>query len=536
MCLVTHSLSDVRTWPSLQRDGDGESRMRSHNVFLGLVPLVASSIFLMLHWVDHVTALATICLLVGILATVAEWRGGIARGTGYTRLFLLLGFLFWFWIPGFATSLNPTQFADQAVAVSIDNADALFAYLLVSIFFLVFLLTSAVRPGDTSSSRGASAMGATQPTTPGHLVATAFALGVIGFGIYVVAAGGNPVAAIEFAMSGRDGTKPWSSEGNFGTNVTTFANVAKSCLIVAAVLGLGCALAPRVDGSRVPQGLRLAAFSIAIACTLWVSADSGTRSSLLQCTAPAAFVVFRILQGQIRGGTRMIALLFLALLSVSIVYGASVQRAYRTADTQRVSAPGREVGFRIQDNDFMSQTAYGVAVQREYGRHTNGFSVVQVLVGPIPHSLWPEKPLQSSTVVFSRYVRGQDIVVTGGNTFASIVGQHYLDWGIPGVVAIGILYGLLARFIDRTVQRGAPFLALAAAALAASYLFLSFRVLAIGYLFPVVVVLFVIWRARRRAAWRQRNDLAPSDGHPKSKRPLARPAHNSPRGRHSLKP
>ena len=62
----------------------------------------------------------------------------------------------------------------------------------------------------------------------------------------------------------------------------------------------------------------------------------------------------------------------------------------------------------------------------------------------IPRQFWEGKPTMAAWEFFnSSYTRGQNFNVT-----PSIIGQYYMNWGVAGVVLIGLWLGFLARLVD----------------------------------------------------------------------------------------
>lgn len=69
------------------------------------------------------------------------------------------------------------------------------------------------------------------------------------------------------------------------------------------------------------------------------------------------------------------------------------------------------------------------------------------LIHWIPRQWWPEKPVMESWSYYNAmYTQGRAFNVT-----PSIIGQAYINWGVPGIVAFGVWLGFLAYVADRAL-------------------------------------------------------------------------------------
>jgi len=63
----------------------------------------------------------------------------------------------------------------------------------------------------------------------------------------------------------------------------------------------------------------------------------------------------------------------------------------------------------------------------------------------VPRQVWPNKPVMESWTYYNdSYVQGANYNVT-----PSVIGQFHLNWGLPGVMFIGVWLGFLTMTADR---------------------------------------------------------------------------------------
>jgi oligosaccharide repeat unit polymerase len=68
----------------------------------------------------------------------------------------------------------------------------------------------------------------------------------------------------------------------------------------------------------------------------------------------------------------------------------------------------------------------------------------------VPRSIWPTKPIMQSWWYYNgAYTRGVMVY----NVTPSVIGQYYINWGIPGVLFSGLWLGLLTSATDAVLRR-----------------------------------------------------------------------------------
>lgn len=431
-------------------------------LLLGAAPLLLSFLAQISELVSPAVllTLATVALVcTGCLFFRAH--RGLQRGQ-IGLLTLHTAMLFWFYVPAFVTALSFNQWEVSAVDISISNSDAVRAFTLIALFHLILILTYQWKPPARVRSGWLQLIGNGIRLDARTILWVVSGLALVAFAFYSLQAG-DTLAAIDFAVLGRSAEKPWSSDGNFGTQITPFHFTAQAMQVVAAICSLTLILLGKLRG--VAKGIALV---LALVCAAWVSIDEGTRSNLIMVLAPPLILYYDQLR-QPGTSRRVLRYTNVGLVLLALVVATDLQLSYR--ETGKLDNP---LAVQVRDNDFFSYTAFAVAVQEEEASYTGDSIIAKLVTGAIPHSLWPEEPYPKSIVVFSRYVWGVDITETGGNTLPSIVGQKYLSQGPRGVVEVAMALGLLLALGDSVFRRATLSGRLLYATVLA-YIFVSFR-------------------------------------------------------------
>lgn len=412
----------------------------------------------------------------------------LGKGRGPGALAFQAGVLFWFYIPALITAFSTRQWRQSAAHVSIDNASAVEALLLVALFHYAFVLANQWRPSPTWQASAARLLRRKPRLSVRASVLLLLTATCLGIGFYAVESGGL-IPALRFALLSRSEIKPWSSEGNYGTEVTPFHFAAQGLLVASSVVGLTLVLLKKISGLR--RGLLLASSLFAVA---FVSLDSGTRSTLLMASLPPLIVYYAQTRSR-AAPNRLLNYATIVTVLLALVAGANFQLQYRTQ--AELAEPVR---VRVDDNDFFTYTAYAIETQRLTGEYTHDSVLLTLATGAVPRVLWEGKPDSQTVIVFSAYIRGQDVRVTGGNVIPSVVGQQYMSGGLRVVIQTALVLGLLLALGDLVFARATLPGQMLYAGLVA-YVFVSFRFLTFGFFSSVLVLLaanLVAARARRK--------------------------------------
>lgn len=95
-------------------------------------------------------------------------------------------------------------------------------------------------------------------------------------------------------------------------------------------------------------------------------------------------------------------------------------------------------------------------------RFLHGSSVINLLFNVVPRSVWPGKPVAFSKELAMRmygvpesvpYSRAVDAEIWHQSYSATLVGEGYANFGVPGVIGFLFLFGVFVCFIQRYLER-----------------------------------------------------------------------------------
>lgn len=488
---IPRSSSHGRSTARPRRDahtGQRRSPSDPFHVVVGGALLLLTVVFTLSGATDPLSMrfLATVSVLAASLMLLRA-ISTLGRSADLGLFVLLAGTLFWFYIPAVTTAFTEEQWFMHAARLRIDNSYALQAFLALNLFTTLVAVgyqttLSHELPQFISRTLGRDSW----PRRNRILIFLATGT-VVSFGFYSIASGGL-IDGFQNILASRTARKPWDGEGNYGGPLTPFHILCGGTLIFVAGFGLHLLIEGRLR--RLSSKFFVGLLSLLAAATVIV--ESGTRSVTIMVVAPAMLLYFRRrIAGQLlRSVHRLFPILLLMLVTASI---ANAQRSYR-------SGAELDTSLEVKDNDFFSMTAFGIATHERLERYLHDSALFLIVTGPIPRSLWPNKPLPKVVVEFSSLYWGRDILTKGGNTMPSILGQYLMSWGWFGICEIGFALGFLARTGDRfaqSVERRSPLLF--PYALFLTYLFIGFRFLGLNF-FPPVAVSWLWVRLLTRAS------------------------------------
>ncbi len=169
----------------------------------------------------------------------------------------------------------------------------------------------------------------------------------------------------------------------------------------------------------------------------------GTRHIWLYISLPSVLIVLRGFKGQM-SQQRMVALTA-AVLVILVV--AQAQFVYRTVGWRGVEDVPTDQLSRLNTNGQLTAllfAEYLVPSQHEYFKE---LAEPYFVIHWIPRQAWPSKPIMESWTFYN------DSYVEDGafNVTPSVIGQFHLNWGLPGVMFIGIWLGFLTLLADRVL-------------------------------------------------------------------------------------
>ncbi len=399
------------------------------------------------------------------------------------------GFLFWYGYPAMVALLTDWSFDhDLPLAVPL----RLVPVAATQLVLFLWVWAVVVRLIEATARRGATRTGAA-PARAGRLLLVALALGVAGC-IPVVTSGLTPEALVEAILGGRTAEKPWAYWSNLGNETSWLLFLAQSAMIAASTLLLA------IGATRgLRRAKRLAALGAALIFFVIVFFDQGVRSVTALIVLPTALTALLLAWRRSKLKVVVVGLCLVVLLFVV----SQFQMIYRISPTrgqmrQMFFEDWPTLGRQI---DYFREHLYALSIVPRFHDYFRESVVLEFVSSPIPRFLWPGKPASQVTWFYTLCRWGRDIWVTPGNIFPGLVGQFYMSWSWLGSLFAGALMGLLSAVFDRIIARRDPRVdrfGFVAASMLACCLFLSYRNLAPGPFYPVIVAGLAVWISRAR--------------------------------------
>ena len=232
--------------------------------------------------------------------------------------------------------------------------------------------------------------------------------------------------------------------------------------------------------------------------------SGGARHVWLYISLPSLLIVLRGFKGTLTP-PRALALIMAA---VFILLVAQLQIAYRAVGWGEIGNGANEELLKLNTNGHFTAllfAEYLVPNQHPFFRQPAEF---YFLIHWIPRQLWPNKPIMESWTYYNNsYVQGANYNVT-----PSVIGQFHMDWGMPGVIYIGLWLGFLTMMADRLLvmldsnRQRAMFVV---AGMFYAFIISSFRFYSpIYFAYFVFGVIAMFLLTRRRRWWKQLRPLS----------------------------
>ena len=216
---------------------------------------------------------------------------------------------------------------------------------------------------------------------------------------------------------------------------------------------------------------------------------SGTRSALLMAVLPLLAVVYFRCNPRLQRG-----LLILGLCATPLVYGF-MAAIVASRDLGTLDWEAREHARYVGNEMFQELLYITCNVPKNVPYQKGATYLVQVCM-PIPRFVWPGKPSLQAGIMMAE-LRGEVDKRTGQAYYTrcpGILGEMYLNFGVPGLLLLNFLGGWLVRGWDRIAPGNAsslPTMIFYVAGLAA--LFFLGRAFAIDAFYPLVFFLAAVY-------------------------------------------
>ncbi len=434
--------------------------------------------------------LAAGILLANVLAIVGWW-GRLMRFARFGTVAVLGGVCLWYAVP--AVAFHCCAAAARVPAIGLAGRNPAFVALL-----LLALFMSGLQAGLLILPRreGVRMARKRPPADPARVLAWCVLLAGVGLLPYLIL-GEGMLGTLSQVLESRALEKPWAHTGNLGTATSPLLVIAQSALVAA------CSLSWVLLGDRgLRPGSRLSALVVALLGSVIVFFDTGTRTLSALILGPA-LVLFLLRAAHLPAGRRALTLSALALCIASIL---QFQMLYRSVHTRSEIAVDLLWGWSNLSNtiDFHRETVFAAGLvpdQHDYFREP---ILLDFVVAPIPRGVWPSKPRPQMIQYYGQQRWNVNIYESSGNVLPGIIGQFYMNWGWAGVLLAGLGIGLLAAGVDKLatayVATGSRY-GIAVAAMGAVWLFLSFRHLSPGFLYPLTLAALVVHFSVRRTSF-----------------------------------
>ncbi len=424
-----------------------------------------------------------------------------AAGADLGRLAVVVGFLFWYSLPALRTLLYGSEF-DEELSLVIDHRT-----VIQTVFYLsLFLFASVVLPAVAIDLRTAIFDPKTAPPTEHASQARVSGNRVLCLALIACLVGLSPyflfmdrlTNIVDTILASRRVEKAWQSSTNLGDASSAFGSIASSLLVAGASL-----LWIRTWKTRGGILPRLFPGGVALLATAVVYFDHGTRSTVALVLVPV--LILMLLAAWKRSPVRALGA---ALATGGLLFALlQFQVLYRTDTiTSSISDQFFEDWVTLGgSSDFFKETLFAVRLIPAEHDFFHESVLLEFLTAPIPRFLWPDKPIPELVWFFSFSRWNVDIYDTGGNVLPGVVGQFYMNWGGPGVFLSGAVFGLAAAAIDarmRQVDVGRDAYRRGLWIMLIVWLFLSYRLISPGFLYPVLAMGGILFFCREAATAR----------------------------------
>jgi hypothetical protein len=182
---------------------------------------------------------------------------------------------------------------------------------------------------------------------------------------------------------------------------------------------------------------------------------SGSRSLFLYCFAPLALSAWVQLIRLGFGKTLRVLVVCWAVLVVGTVWVA--MSAIRGQDVRSYEGILQDIrpaedargAFDIYSSSALIVQSFPQQIDYEYGK-----SLIPLVFGWVPRSVWPDKPYPFS--VYANTIQGETLDDRSASIAVGLSGEGYGNFGLFGVLLWGILMGLACCGADSHLRRFHP--------------------------------------------------------------------------------
>lgn len=470
---------------------------------LVLLPLISNLVIALIGGGGRVSIgiqVTVYSVSVFLLMAIALVRRRYLNELGW--LFIVFANLFWFAFPAFSQLFTPGHWYGDWIDMDIPDAALTKACTLIPIFLAMNALGYFVFRANRSNTISPPRRFLIPHRHRLPLVGLMFLGGMAPYLIF----GGSLAQIVQGIMLGR-ADKEWSTSAAHVVEVDGVMTVfwLSRAFLVTATTMAGIYLLMQRRHRFFSSGVFSGILSIGL---LIIYYDQGTRSYLAMAVIPV--MTLWILRRAFRESRFRPA----RLLALGVAFGfvllalAQFQAAWRT-DYSRAKMEQQsfsEIVNPQQHIDFFTETANAIVVRDQLlDKPLYESAIFYFSINPIPRVLWTGKPVAMTQWHFTLYRWGVDIFEKGGNALPSIVGQYYMSFNTPGVIWIGLLFGLITAVLERLFHRAADRTEYMVAVVSAfTFMFLSYRYLAPSFHYTTIMLFLIVLVYRKGSDTRRR--------------------------------
>lgn len=182
---------------------------------------------------------------------------------------------------------------------------------------------------------------------------------------------------------------------------------------------------------------------------------SGSRALFLYSFAPLALSAWVQLIRLGLGHTLRLLIVCWAVLVLATVWIA--MSAIRGQDVRSYEGTWEDIrpaeyargAFDIYSSSALIVQSFPQEVEYQHGK-----SLIPLLLGWVPRSVWPDKPYPFS--IYANTIRGETLEDRSASIAVGLSGEGYGNFGLFGVLLWGVLMGLVCRAADNYLGRFHP--------------------------------------------------------------------------------
>ncbi len=412
---------------------------------------------------------------------------------GRVGLFTLaIAHVFWFAWPAFQVVSGGRRWGDLALYPLSNAVVAKTSWLMIGFLVLNLATYFCCRRRGRTSSPGVPPAPGPIPSAP--VLGILFVAGLLPFMLF----GGGPEDVLRQIMTSRAGasSKGWKMGAHIVNANGPIVVIGRSSMVAFCGMAIWVT-AFRGEAMRTRTRIALVLAAVVGGLITWF--DSGTRTWTLLLVGPALIGMLVKQMGQrrfVKGATLGVTSLTLLVMLVQ------AQRFYRFHGSFDRIHSGAVIW--VDDNDFYTETAIAVDLVPRRHAFLEEVEIAHFLTNPIPRVWWPQKPVSQSIRIFSLGRSGFDEYTRlGTSRLPSLVGQHWMSFGLWGVVFAGVAWGFGFAAFERLYLGSEPRSMMAfVAMLACLWLFALGRGAYPGFHYPVLISSLLVAVSTRRADWR----------------------------------